>query len=366
MSFIKYELHKILGIRYIWIFLAVLLIVNAALCMYTTSQKLEYSVPADITADFFKLYFTDTEALEAEYAQRQLLQEEQARLWREAAVQGIYDFEQEPIPNKYIESGKWSDSSLFSEIFGRRDAILNYPGTIQKVIDRTYANLAEFDSMQIPADSYTYQYQLKVIDLYKTAQTDVRMGLEYTRGWSDYFAYDIVNIFIFAMLIITGSVVFAYEKNSGFLPIIRVSKNGWTKTALAKIAAMMITSVATVLLFTLSAFLIFGIRLGYSSPANAIQVFDFFTLAPFVITVGQYFAVTIAVKLLTFTLFSAILLMVSVFFYNYALNYICGLGFYGLNFLLYTLSYINADNPLKNLNFVATAAVSPLFVRYRS
>ncbi|MHB1150910.1 MAG: hypothetical protein ACYCWE_01435 [Eubacteriales bacterium] len=366
MTYIHYELHKLFGIRYIWIFLAVLLIVNAGLCIYTTSQKLEYSVPADITADFFELYFSDTEALEAEYAQRQLLQEEQARLWREAAAQGIYDYNQEPIPNKYIESDKWSDSSLFNEIFGRRDAILNYPGTIQKVINRADANLAEFDSMQIPANSYTYKYQLRVIDLYKTAQSEVRMGLEYTRGWGDYFAYDIVNIFIFAMLIITGSVVFAYEKNSGFLPIIRVSKYGRTKTALAKIAAMMITSVVIVLLFTLSAFLIFGIRLGYSSAANAIQVFDIFTLSPFVITVGQYFAVTIAVKLLTYTFFSTILLLVSVFFYNYALNYICGLGFFGLNFLLYTLSYINADNPLKNLNFVATAAVSPLFVRYRS
>jgi len=366
MKYITYELRKLAGIRYIWIFLAIMLTANAILCVYTTGQKLSYSMPADVADNFFKLYFNDTQRIESEYTDLLNLRQERDRLWNEAISQGIYDYEPEPLPNKYIESGNKNDLSLFGEVFSRRDAILNYPGTIQKVIDRAYANLAEFDAMGVPADSYTYKYQLRVIDLYKTAQSDVRMGLEYTRGWSDYFSYDIVNIFIFTMLVIAGSVVFANEKNSGILPIIRASKNGRQKTALAKIAAMMIVTVVTVLLFTLSTFLIFGIRLGYSSTANAIQVFDLFTLSPFVITIGQYFAVTIAVKLLTFMLFSAVLLLVSAFFYNYALIYICGLGFFGLNFLLYTLSYINADNPFKNLNLVAAAAVNPLFERYRS
>ena len=37
----------------------------------------------------------------------------------------------------------------------------------------------------------------------------------------------------------------------------------------------------------------------------------------------------------------------SVVFYNYILIYFAGLGLFGLNFLLYTLSYIDANSVLK-------------------
>jgi hypothetical protein len=192
------------------------------------------------------------------------------------------------------------------------------------------------------------------------------MGLEHTRGWGDYFGYDYVNIFTFASLTMIASVVFAQEKNSGFLSVLRTSKHGRMRTALSKIAAMMVISCAVVLAFTGSTWIVFGLRLGYSNPVNAVQVFSAFALCPFVISVGQYFVVTIVVKLLVFMLFSAVVMAVSVFVYDYAVIYISGISFFGLNFLMYTLRYINADNPIKNLNLVAVAAVNPLFVRYRS
>jgi ABC-type transport system involved in multi-copper enzyme maturation permease subunit len=227
-------------------------------------------------------------------------------------------------------------------------------------------NIVEFDEMGISSESYAYQYQLKVIDLYKNAQSDIKIGFEYTRGWGDYFNYDIVNIFIFAILIMFGSAVFAQEQNNGFMAIIRTSKNGRAKTAFAKIGAMLILTFAVVLAFTFSTMAVFGAVLGFSSTNNAIQVFSDFLLSPAVVTVGQYLFITVAVNFFVFALFSCVILTISVFIYNYAIIYICGFGLFGLNFLLYTMSFINADNPLRNLNFVAVAAVNPLFIRYRS
>ncbi len=341
-----------------------MLALNSILCLYIT-QINENELPHEAVDKFFILYFSSPETMTSEYDALQAYENEQNALWSEQMKLGNYDFKPNSLRNKYAPEG-YSDAELFNEIFNRIHTIQAYPSDIQNVINRANANLREFDSSEISPDAYTYKYQLRVIDIYKNTQTNVKMGLEYTRGWDDYFTYDILNIFIFASLIMIGTVVFAQEKSSGFLPIIRVSKYGRTKTALAKIMAMMFITTVIVLLFTAETWLIFGLRLGYSSPYNAIQVFDEFVFCPYVITVGQYFIITVAVKLLTFMLFSGIIMTISVFVYNYAVIYIFGLGFFGLNFLFYTLRYINAENLLKNLNLVATAAVNPLFVRYRS
>ena len=87
--------------------------------------------------------------------------------------------------------------------------------------------------------------------------------------------------------------------------------------------------------------------------SEIIQALDTFTLSPYQITIGQYFAITVGVKLLTFAVFSMIITALSVVFYNYILIYFAGLGLFGLNFLFYTLSYIDANSVFKNLNLVA-------------
>ncbi len=366
MKYVICEIKKLSGNRYVWIFMMILLAVNILLCLYTTQRVIDKQVPKEVVSDFFDIYTDESERIESEFINLINLRDEYNRLLQEALRQHDFDYEPEKLPNKYIESDIYNDLSLFEEVFNRKDYILSYDSAIQKVIDRAYANIAEFDDIGIPNDSYVYKYQLKVIELYKNVQSQVRMGLEYTRGWNEYFNYDIVNIFIFATLIMISAVVFTQEKSSGFLSIMRTSKNGRIKTALAKIVAMTLVTITVTLLFTLTTWAVFGARLGFSNPTNAIQVFKNFTYAPFIITVGQYFIITILVKLFIFILFSVLILMLSVFFYNYVIIYISGFCLFGLNFLLYSIKFTNADSPLKNLNFISVAAVNPLFVRYRS
>ncbi len=365
MKYISYEFKKLLGIKYLWIFLAVLLLANGGIAFYTAKKAQPQGITTKEISEFYELYFSDTAEMEEYYNEMQAWQDEQSELFMEAMHNGDYDYEGDAWVNQYAPDG-YSDQALFAQVYVSIDAASSYSSDMQKVINRANANLAEFGSMGISADSYTYKYQQRVISIYENLRDNVEIGVEYMHGWGNYFDYDIVNIFIFIILIIFGSVIFAQEKVSGFLPIVRTARYGRTRTAFAKIVVMGMLTVGIVLLFTFTTWGIFGIELGYSSPSNAIQAFSEFTYCQYIITVGQYFAFTVAVKILTFLVFAAILLALSVFVYNYAVIYAAGLGFFGLNFLLYTLSYLNADNPFKNLNFVATAAVNPLFVRFRS
>jgi len=364
--FVGYELKKLFGIRYLWAFLAVLLLLNGLIAWHTAGKSMAGQEEVELIAGFFDDYFANTEEYEAHYAEILAFNEEQNRLWMEAMREGNMEFETESMPSIYSENEDYPDQYLFHFVHNAINTAKDYPSTLQKVIDRAKANLAEFAAMGITEDSFTYRYQVKVIRLYELARDNVTIGVEYTRGWGAYFAYDLVNVFLFIMLIMLGSLVFAQEKQSGFLPIIRTARYGRAHTALAKILAAILLSLAFTLLFTLSTWAIFGLRTGYSSPANAIQVLNAFTLSPHQITIGEYFLLTLAVKMLTFALFTVIILTVSTIFYNYILIYLSGLGLFGLNFLLYTLKYINANSPLKNLNFVAVSAVNPLFERYRA
>jgi hypothetical protein len=358
-------MRKIMGMRYILVFAALLFLANIAIAVYTANRHSEGRIPRALLADFFEMYESDREYFAAEYAVLLQIQEEQNVLRREAWMRGDRNFEPE-FPNKYTDSDDYNDLTLFNELFSRRQYVTDYPRIIQRVIRSAYVNIDEFNIIGISEDSYTYKYQLKIIELYTNAKSEVKMELEHTRGWGEFFSYDISNIFIFALLVMIGSVVFAQEKNSGFIAIIKTAKNGRSKTALAKIGATLVLTAGVTLAFTFSTMAVFGFMHGFSSMGNAIQIFNDFLFCPAVITVGQYFLINIALKFLVFSLFSCIILMISTFIHNYAINYLCGFALFGLNFLLYTTNFIDADNPLRHLNFISVAAVKPLYIRYRS
>ncbi|MGM9652109.1 MAG: hypothetical protein ACI3XP_00535 [Eubacteriales bacterium] len=364
--FVGYELKKLFGVKYLWVFLFVLLMLNSAIAWYTAGKTAAAREPAQMISEFFAEYFENPSELDAHYAEIQAFEKEQNALFREAMREGNHDFVPETMPNLYSTDEEYSDRMLFAKLYDTIAAAREYPDVLDKVLERARANLDAFADMGITEDSFTYRYQLRVIELYERMRDNVEIGVEYTRGWDAYFAYDTVNIFLFVMLIMLGSLIFAQEKQSGFLPIMRAAKNGRAKTAVAKIITMLLLSCIFVLMFTLSTFAVYGLRIGFSSPHNVIQALPTFTLSPYQITIGQYFAVTIGVKLLTFAVFSMIILALSVVFYNYILIYFAGLGLFGLNFLLYTLRYIDANSVCKNLNLVAAAAGNPLFVRYRA
>ncbi len=318
--FVGYELRKLLGVKYLWVFLFVFLMLNSVLAWNAAGRSSAARDPMRAISE----YFAANPAGPAGMGAGQDALDRAARAARE------------------------------------------YPETIDRVIDRAYANLDSFADMGVGEDSFTRRYQLRVIELYEAARDSVELQVEYVRGWEEYFSYDTVNVFIFLMLVMLGSIIFAQEKQTGFLPIMRTARYGRARTAVSKILTMLLLSSVFVVMFTLSTFAVYGLRIGFSSPGNAIQALSPFTLSPYRISIGEYFAVTLGVKLLTFAAFSMIVLALSVVFYNYILIYFAGLGLFGINFLFYTISYVDANSVFKNLNLVTAAAVKPLFVRYRA
>lgn len=333
----KYEFHKLQPI--IGKLAVIFLIINAVFCFMETTED-PMDIPRSAVEEFFEVYSENAAEMNEQY---DLLGMELR--WQ----------------NNYIQksdSPLWNDYILYTEVNSRIDDIESYDKDIDRIINESQKQLKE-------KDGFAADYAEQVIGLYTDAKENVFMGLEYTRGWDKYFGYRVGDVLLFVFLLIVSAVVFAQEKNTGFIAVMHTSKNGRTKTALQKIAVMMLLTVAAVLLTVLETWLIIGLRVGYSSPQNGIQVFDALRLCPYIITVGEYFVLSVITKIAAYLIYSAVIMAVSVFVSNYAIIYIIGLGFFGVQFLMYQLHYITS-NPLIHMNLVSAAAANPLFSRYRA
>lgn len=364
MRYIGAELRKLAGVRYVWLRLALLLWVNVFVCLYQTRVSFA-RMPNKVYEDFFALCETNPEQIAADQAEYNAWVNAQNRERLRRAQQGDLDWEGDPAPApKYAPEG-FSDWALYRAFGEQLGVIRAYHETPEGIIASAQRNLREYDSLGVPHDSYAYKSQQRVIERYEYALENVHISMEYVHGWDEYFSCGTVNLFIFAMLLVLNSVVFTQEMGSGYLFILRTTKHGRARTALAKLAAVALLSIGIVLLFTGSTWLVYGWRYGYSSTSNALQTLDLFLRSPYVVTIGQYFWITTGLRMLAGAVFSALLLAISVFTYNYVIVYACGLGMFGLNYWFYTMRVNRADHILKNMNLIAAAEGTPLFARLR-
>ena len=187
--FVGYELKKLFGVKYLWVFLFGLLMLNTVIAWYTAGQTAAAQEPTQMISEFFAEYFENPDELDAYYAEMQAFAAEQEELFREAMRLGNYDFQTESLPNLYSTDENYPDRMLFNKLYSTINAAREYPDVLEKVIDRAWANLDAFTDMGITEDSFTYRYQLRVIELYELMRDNVKIGVEYTRGWDEYFRY---------------------------------------------------------------------------------------------------------------------------------------------------------------------------------
>lgn len=361
--FVGYEIQKLLSAKYIWIFLLVMLLLNSAIAWNSAGNALD-AAENRIIAEFVEGYFDSPEEYDAHYEKIVAFDEEQARLMQEAIRAGNEDFVPQSYPNVYSPSDSISDKVLFRALYYAIERAESYPERILPIIESAERNLESLPGIGADEDTYVYRYQQRIIELYGNALENVKIGVEYSHGWSSYFSYGTVNVFVSIIIIMISAVVFAQEKQNGFLPVLRSVKEGRAVTAIAKVLALVIISSAVTLIFTATTFAVFGIRLGYSSPLNALQSLSVFELSPYSVTVGEYFALSVGLKVLGMVLLSLTVAVISVIFSNYAVIFVGGLALWGINFLLYISDF--SGDAVRILNIVGVSEANGLFERYRS
>lgn len=356
---LKYEFNKITNNKTLIIILSILLLINAAICLYSSCTNI--LIPPKELSNFITLYKNNPQKILNEYNKYAQLQEEQIILWELAISNGNFSFEQTPVPDYFSIDKNYNDGDLYNELFTRLNIVNNYSTTISNVISQAQSNIKELQSRNLYVNDFLYNKQLKSIQFYQKAISNVTLHFEYTSGWDRFFLYSSVDIFIYIAIIVVNSIIFTQEVTTGMSSILYVTQKGRKSTAISKICTSLFFSIIIVLLFLLETFLIIGGIHGYSNISNGIQIIKEFTYCPIVITIGEYFILFLFTKIATFSLIGLTIVLFSCILPNYVFVFVFGLCFYGLNFILHIYPYLNAHNIFYYLNLITTASVNPLF-----
>ena len=351
MKEIFYEIKKLFQFRSIRIGIIMLFMLNILNCFIQT-RYMDNSISVDDINNAFRLASRFPAEINSIYADFQSSDNQEAYLL-----------------SNLNASDHLSDAispEAFRILFNTIDSISTFKTDVSNVIKKAESNLTELLYNDIDSNSYAIRLQKKHIDIYTTILTRVEIGFEYSHGWDVYFFEIGKTLCSVAVVFLCSSVIFTHEYVSGFLPILLTTRHGRFKTSISKQLCLLLVTVLTVLCFSMSSFIIIGLRIGYSSPYNVIQSLYMFRLCPFRLSIGSYFLYSTIFQILVIFVFALFISAISVITNRYIYIYLCGIGFIGLNIVLYYFNYVSYDNPLKWLNFISSIFVFPIFCQYRA
>ena len=368
MSIFKNEWRKLLYYRYAFILLALLLLLNGAVCYLKTREAKETLPDTAQTVRAYDDYAADREGFLAYLAEIEAYETEQQEL-AFAAMERGEEYER-PVKNwKYTEKNQtdYYEKQLTGGVLAAADKAAHYKDTIRAFIKQNEIKLRQYEQRGEGKNSFLYRYTDYTIDVYEEyLGKDVSIGFEYVHGWEEFFTYHEGGLFAFAAILVLCCTVMLGDKSCGFYAILSVCRKGRGRTLAAKLSLCALLGVIVSLLFSLSGLAVYAARLGLSSPFNVIQALPTFTYLPFECTVLGYFFILLGVRAAVCLLFALIACALAAVLNNYVYSYLAGVGFIGINLALYLLNVLNPNGFFKVNNFHSVWSVYPLFTRVRA
>lgn len=352
---IRYEGAKLFRFRALFIFLAVLLAANGLLA-YIGAERDDY---------FFHLqavdeaYTADPQGVEAYYAE--LCDEyELYNIQLDAFLMGALP--EEPIwtaPCTYSNDPTVDDYWLLFEYFRLTEENDRFQSDIERVIIRAEADKKELYASYtgLNEDTFAIKRLTYRAELYTKVAENTGIKPEMGYGWDQFFSFEAVNLFIFAGILMGAGMILP-EPADAMRAVIRTTRRGRVRTALAKLALLALYTVSLVLLFMASAWV--GILLktgGFSSLSNSMAVFIDYRMMPYAFTVGGYLLTQIGMKCAAFFVMALITSLACMLTGRPIIGYLVSFAICAIQFLL----YLTSPSPMvSSLNLVGIALVRPI------
>ena len=342
-SLIKYELKKLFAHKIIPIMLLAITVFNVLLI---SSQVDEKAVLAEKQLDTFLAdYLADPEGMEKKMKE---FVDEYDRVSKHN-LQCIHTGEARlPYPDSTYSD---KDYTLFSKTFPE---LKNYTATYQKTIKMSIrianGHIDEYRYLGYAENSFEIAYQQGVLKSYDLLK-DMEFPITNIRGYDVFLDYSGFGVIAMIAMIVGGMLILIPEKSDGMVGILRVSKRGRTATYIAKMIVAFVYCLLVCLVLTLSALATVGVCYGYNGIDAPLQMVESFRLCPLMTTVGGGLVLTFLLRLFSCFVFMVAIVALSAVFTGYVPAFSIGILFTALNYLAATKDYLNAYDPLKNLNF---------------
>ena len=337
-SLIKYEIKKFFSHKIIPILLLAITVFNVLLI---SSQMDEKVLTAEKQVDDFLLIYEHYPTWAEEYIAD----------FNEAyniSLASMYSGERVPFPdNLYTDNDYIFFNQTFADI---KDYTKNYQKTVKKSIRIANGHIEEYRFLEMPEDCFEIKYQQGVLDSYEVLK-DLEFPFTNIRGYDIFLDYSGFGVIAMIAMIVGGMLILIPEKSGGMVGILRVSKRGRSTTYGAKMVVAFLYCFLVCIVLTASALITVGIQCGFNGISAPLQMVESFRLCPIMTTVGGGLVLSFLLRLLSSFVFMVLIIALSAVFTSYVPAFSIGILVTAANYLIATKDYLNAYDPLKNLNF---------------
>lgn len=350
-----YEFRKLTGARFVLILTALLFLANIALAFLgvETEDRGYNQTVASLCEEYNKDQVAGAENLEKQLDS--VAEEEWSHLQK-----GDDEYRCRNL------DGIHSDRDLLVTVRGLAQQNDDFTLLIEQTMAAARRVMVDGQADGLGMGDYTYRFAAHTYNRYEKVLKETEMKVEPCYGWEALFSFRYTDVFLFASLLLIGSVLFINEKQQGMLPILRASKRGRGASAFTKVGVMGSATVVLTLLFTASTYAVVFLKSGFSSAAAPVQYIEELRFFPYVCTVGQFFRIMLGLKLAAALAFSMLLLLLSVLLYQPALYTLAGLLPPVLSFAAESSKRLASNAPVRFFNLLAVARTIPLGSRLRS
>ena len=366
MKLFANEARKLLGMRFFLFAVGILLVAHVALAatgIETPDRSLLRTVD-----ELCREYDADSEAYLSKYAnlQRTIMEQTNAH-FQEMAKENkrrIAAGEEELSPDEfqyhsYVIDGRNEDTYILFYMNSLIENAENFKEDVGGVISRAYAMMLEGRYSGMTIDDYSYKYQALAYDRYMTLYNETSLSPGNVYGWGEFFSYNTGDIFVFALILLSGALIFYPEKQQGMLPILVSTKRGRAPTAIAKAGVALALSLLLALLFTASTYLVIAVKCGFSSPDVPIQSVAALRLFPYTVSIGQYLMLFLLSKLAAALIFAACVLFFASLFSGPVAGILTGGALLLLSYLM-NEGFFRLVPELQRLNLFAFSGVTKI------
>lgn len=337
MKCLFYEIKKIFGQRFFVLIAAALLVICTGLSAFSI-RKSTSALRNEEAVENYRLYNEDPAAAQA--------------LYEEYAAKSKAGID---VPDTY---------SYLRGIIRRAENNAAYPAKLLKISESARRKAFELERDGYGEGDFIYDYQKNCEDLYRTASESIELPTAIVSGWSNYFSQDYTTYFILATVFLLVCAVYIPEKTDGIYPLLRSTKRGRYAISGAKLGAVLLLSIGITVIFSAASFAVIAAKIGFSSPNMPLQVLSAFENCPYLITVGDYFAIHTALRLSGVLIFALLCAALTTVRCDYVISFSGAALLILGNFLLNTISYNSVNSPAKHLNLFSLCDPRNLYSRY--
>lgn len=235
-----------------------------------------------------------------------------------------------------------------------------YPQRIEGVIANAQDNLNSLKTDK----GYKADYQRQIISRY-TVTKELALTDTAVRGYDVFLTYSLQTAFMIFTVLMTAAKAFLTDYEHQCLPYIRHgTSHSRRNTGAAKTAAVCLTALGALLLFSASSLAGIGFQRGLIGGNRAIQHFSAFVFCPYSLTGIQAVLWQMAYRYLGLLAFALTVSAAAILLRNYLFTYLAALGFYGVSYLLSIIPFQDLNHSVTLCNLYSLIRATDFFDRY--